>query len=182
MFKKFEEKENVSSVQQLKSSVQKGIRNSILDTYPDISEYLDTFLPKKDQFKVVKCHDHVELLINSGGDLLFWRHHNEPWIPTLRLLHQFPFLLPPQMVDKGAIKFVLSGANIMCPGLTHPNAKMTPCDKGVVVAIFAEGKSHPLAIGKTSMSTQDIKTKNKGIGVENYHYLNDGLWQIKQFK
>ena len=89
MFKKFEEKESVSSVQQLKSSVQKGfwkigkiiitcnidlgIRNSILETYPDISEYLDSFLPKKDQFKVVKCHDHVELLINSGGDLLFWR-------------------------------------------------------------------------------------------------------------
>ena len=67
-------------------------------------------------------------------------------------------------------------------GLTHANAKMTPCDKGVVVAIFAEGKTHPLAIGKTSMSTSDIKTKNKGIGVENYHYLNDGLWQIKQFK
>ena len=93
MFKKFEEKESISSVQQLKSSVQKGcskqfkefriyyltssclsgIRNSILDTYPDIGDYLDSFLPKKDQFKVVKCHDHVELLINSGGDLLFWR-------------------------------------------------------------------------------------------------------------
>lgn len=28
-----------------------------------------------------------------------------------------------QQVDKGAIRFVLSGANIMCPGLTHPNAK-----------------------------------------------------------
>ena len=73
MFKKFEEKENVSSIQQLKSSVQKGIRNSILETYPNIAEYLDSFLPKKDQFKVVKCHDHVELLINSSGDLLFWR-------------------------------------------------------------------------------------------------------------
>ena len=90
MFKKFEEKESVSSVQQLKSSVQKGeinfliltrqkmmmfagIRNAILDTYPDIADYLDAFLPKKDQFKVVKCHEHVELLINSSGDLLFWR-------------------------------------------------------------------------------------------------------------
>ena len=106
------------------------------------------------------------------------------------------------MVDKGAIKFVLSGANIMCPGrprvdiimidpsqlyilhsgLTHPYARMTPCEKGTVVAIFAEGKTNPLAIGKTSMSTEDIRTKNKGIGVENYHYLNDGLWQIKHFK
>ena len=57
----------------LTSSCLPGIRNSILDTYPDIGDYLDSFLPKKDQFKVVKCHDHVELLINSGGDLLFWR-------------------------------------------------------------------------------------------------------------
>ncbi len=53
--------------------VQKGIRNSILETYPDIEPYIDTFLPKKDQFKVVKCHEHIELLVNSGGDLLFFR-------------------------------------------------------------------------------------------------------------
>ena len=53
-----------------------GIRNAILETYPDIADYLDAFLPKKDQFKVVKCHDHVELLINSSGDLLFWRWVN----------------------------------------------------------------------------------------------------------
>ena len=72
--------------------------------------------------------------------------------------------------------------SILLPGLTHPNARMTPCEKGTVVAIFAEGKTNPLAIGKTSMSTEDIRTKNKGIGVENYHYLNDGLWQIKHFK
>ena len=39
----------------------------------------------------------------------------------------------------GAIKFVLSGANIMCPGLTHPNATMTACPENTVVAIFAEG-------------------------------------------
>jgi len=55
MFKKFEEKENISGVTQLKSSVQKGIRNSILETYPDIKDYIDNFLPKKDQFKVLEC-------------------------------------------------------------------------------------------------------------------------------
>ena len=44
------------------------------------------------------------------------------------------------------------------------------------VAIFAEGKQHPLAVGLTQMSTTDIKEKNKGIAVENVHYLLDGLW------
>ena len=33
-------------------------------------------------------------------------------------------MLPKLQVDKGAIKFVLSGANIMCPGLTSPGARM----------------------------------------------------------
>ena len=33
-----------------------------------------------------------------------------------------PSLLPRVRTDRGAIRFVLSGANIMCPGLTHVNA------------------------------------------------------------
>jgi len=64
--------------------------------------------------------------------------------------------LPPQQVDKGAIKFVLSGANIMCPGLTSPGGKMTQCDKNTVVAIMAEGKQHALAIGITKMTTDEM--------------------------
>ena len=27
------------------------------------------------------------------------------------------------------------------------------------------------------MSTEDIRTINKDVGVENVHYLNDGLWK-----
>ncbi|KAF2309922.1 hypothetical protein GH714_005649 [Hevea brasiliensis] len=45
------------------------------------------------------------------------------------------------------------------------------------VAIMAEGKQHALAIGFTKMSAKDIKAINKGIGVDNMHYLNDGLWK-----
>lgn len=59
-------------------------------------------------------------------------------------------------VDKGAIRFVLSGANIMCPGLTSPGALMCPVAKDTVVAIMAEGKQHALAIGITTMSTDDM--------------------------
>lgn len=47
-----------------------------------------------------------------------------------------PFILPHMQVDKGAIRFVLSGANIMCPGLTSPGAKMTKVDTDQVVVSF----------------------------------------------
>ena len=35
-----------------------------------------------------------------------------------------PTILPRVQVDKGAIRFLLSGANVMCPGLTSPGARM----------------------------------------------------------
>ncbi|XP_077299381.1 malignant T-cell-amplified sequence 1 homolog isoform X2 [Arctopsyche grandis] len=182
MFKKFDEKESISGVQQLKSSVQKGIRTKLLESYPHLETHVDAILPKKESCKIVKCHDHIEIMVNGPGELLFFRQRDGPWMPTLRLLHKYPFFLPMQQVDKGAIRFVLSGANIMCPGLTSPGAKMSPVDKGTVVAIMAEGKQHALAIGFTTLSTDDIAKVNKGVGVENCHYLNDGLWQMKTVK
>ncbi|XP_025830834.1 malignant T-cell-amplified sequence 1 homolog [Agrilus planipennis] len=182
MFKKFDEKESISGILQLKSSVQKGIRNKLIEQYPHLEGYIDNILPKKDAIRIVKCHDHVEIVVNSTGNLLFFRQREGPWMPTLKLLHKYPFFLPMEQVDKGAIKFVLSGANIMCPGLTSPGARMTEAPKGAIVAIMAEGKQHALAIGLTSLSTEEIAKVNKGVGIENVHYLNDGLWQMKPVK
>lgn len=53
---------------------------------------------------------------------LFYSDRDGHWFPTLRILHQYPDMMPKLRTDKGAIKFVLSGANIMCPGLTSPGA------------------------------------------------------------
>jgi len=49
------------------------------------------------------------------------------------------------------------------------------------VAIYAEGKEHAMAVGLTKLSTADIRAVGKGIGVENIHYLNDGLWKTPGF-
>ena len=101
MFKKFDEKESVSGISQLKSSVQKGIRKTISETYPALDqEHLNEFMPKKDSYRVVKCHEHLEILVNAAGTLLFFKHRDGPWIPTLRLLHEYPYMLVPQKVDK----------------------------------------------------------------------------------
>lgn len=41
-------------MQQLKSSVQKGIRSKLLDLYPHLETHVDLILPKKDTFRIVK--------------------------------------------------------------------------------------------------------------------------------
>jgi malignant T-cell-amplified sequence len=54
MFKKFDEKENVSGTTQLKSSVQKSIRAKLVEAYPHIENFVEFILPKKDAFRIVK--------------------------------------------------------------------------------------------------------------------------------
>ena len=68
--------------------------------------------------------------------------------------------------DKGAIKHIFSGSNVMAPGLTSPGGKMEDVEAGTPVAIMAEGKEHAMGIGLTTMSTSQIRSENKGIAIE----------------
>lgn len=54
-------------------------------------------------------------------------------------------------------------------------------EAGAPVAIYGEDKQHAMAIGITNMSTQEMRAVNKGMGVDNLHYLNDGLWKCSNF-
>lgn len=53
----------------------------------------------------------------------------------------------------------------MCVGFTSEGGKLVDAGKNEIVLIKAEGKEHALAIGKTLMSTDDIKSINKDVGV-----------------
>lgn len=51
---RFDDKDSVIGIQQLKSSVQKGIRTKIIEQYATLEEYIDMILPKKDALRIVK--------------------------------------------------------------------------------------------------------------------------------
>ncbi|TXG54685.1 hypothetical protein EZV62_019941 [Acer yangbiense] len=172
--------EEVSAQNQVKASVQRRIRQSIADEYPGLEPVMDDLLPKKVPLIVAKCQNHLNLVLVNNVPL-FFNIRDGPYMPTLQLLHQYPTIMKKLQVDRGAIKFVLAGANIMCPGLTSPGGALDDeVEAETPVAIMAEGKQHALAIGFTKMSAKDIKTINKGIGVDNMHYLNDGLWKMER--
>ncbi|GAA5935107.1 hypothetical protein JCM1841_000332 [Sporobolomyces salmonicolor] len=142
---------------------------------------LDTLWPKKEGLTLVKCREHVSMY-TVHGEPLFFQHFDGPFYPTLKILHRYPEMLPRVGVDRGAIKFVLGGANIMCPGMTSATGYLPPTEsniaKGEPVAVYAYGKENPLAIGLTAMSTDDIRNLNKNIGVEMVHFLGDDLWKV----
>ena len=81
--------------------------------------------------------------------------------------------------DKGAIRHIFSGSNVMGPGLVSEGAKMPDksIEKGQPVAITAEGKKHAMGIGFLSRSSDDIQKEAKGEAIECIQFLNDQLWK-----
>ncbi|VDM34581.1 unnamed protein product [Hydatigera taeniaeformis] len=175
---RFNEKENISSVNTAKNSVSKAIRSRVTENLEIAKDYLERILPRKEPLKLLN-HDHIELFADPSGEVIFFRQRDGPFVPSLKLLHKYPFLLPQLQIDRGAIKHVLNGSNIMCPGLTSPGAKLCDVPANTVVAIMAEGKENAVAVGVTVLSTREMLDVNKNVGVETLHYLNDGLWQMK---
>merc|ERR1712070_608108 len=179
MFKKFSTDE-ISGSSNMKSSAARGLRGRLIEQFPMLDQVMDDIFPKKKPLVETKCKDHLKL-IGVDGKVLFVQHRDGPYIPHLKLVHMYPNMLPRLQVDRGAIKFVINGSNIMCPGLTSEGGYMDDVEAETVCGVFAEGKEHALAIGITSMSTTDIREQNKGIGVETAHFLGDGLyvnWEI----
>ncbi|KAL8275334.1 hypothetical protein Esti_000783 [Eimeria stiedai] len=120
-------------------------------------------------------------VIALNGKPLFFQHRDRQWVPTLRLLHEYPSMMPKMQVDRGAVKFVLRGSNVMCQGLTSPGGRMEDVPANAVVQIAVEGKQHSCAIGITTMSTEDIRRENKGPCIETLTSLGDGLWTRARF-
>merc|ERR1712217_22352 len=171
--------DSVSGQNQVKSSVQRGIKTKILEEYPRLEPVMNDIWSKNAIMNIAKCPDHVSLVVVDKVPI-FWQQRDGPWMPTLRLLHQYPSMMPKMQVDKGAIKFVLRGASVMCPGLTSKGGNMEDVEEGAPVQITAEGTEHACAVGVATMSTADIRDKNKRTCIDHCHFLNDGLWQCKE--
>jgi Pre-PUA-like domain len=56
MFKKFNAPEDVAGRQNVKSSVQRGIKNRIIETFPKIEVVIEDIIPKKAQLTLVKWY------------------------------------------------------------------------------------------------------------------------------
>ena len=179
MFKRFDASE-CSTSSQVKSSAQRAIKQKIVESNSKLETLIDEILPKKPPLIQYKAGPHVTIYCR-GEEPLFFEHRDSPIMPTLRFVHQYPDLWTTYTVDKGGIPYLIGGANLMCGGLTSAGGSMPgePLEVDAPVIIMAEGKEHALAVGFLKMSTNDIKSKNKGVAVEIAHFLGDGLFNTK---
>ncbi|KAJ5151933.1 hypothetical protein N7492_010228 [Penicillium capsulatum] len=179
MFKKDIPPSNRSKV---KSSVQRGLRQKLLETYPGFEPFIEEVMPKKASLEAVKLPERTTLYTIDSTPL-FFQPFDGPPIPHLRLIHAFPAALPTIQIDRGAIRFVLSGAALMAPGLTSPGGRLPDAEHaleaGQVVAVKAEGKEEACLVGTLKVGTEDMKKTGKGVVMDEGHYLGDGLWKMQ---
>ncbi|KAH0537629.1 hypothetical protein FGG08_005580 [Glutinoglossum americanum] len=170
-----------SAKSKVKSSTQRAIRAKVAEQFPLLAPHLDEIMPKKSQLDVVKV-DRTTLYLSSSTPLFFQPPHSPNLLPHLLLVHKFPAAFPHITVDRGAIRFVLSGASLMIPGLISPGGWVPEGEeaigKGEVVVVRAEGKEEVCAVGVLSVGTGEMRGLKKGVAVEGGHMLGDGLWRF----
>ena len=125
----------------------------------------------------IKGEAHITF-IKIDDDIKFLEIRDKPILPMMKVLHQYPSLMDHMVCDKGAIKHIFSGSNVMAHGLTSEGGQIAEdLDAGHPVAIMAEGKKHAMGIGLLAMSSNEIKDTGKGIAIEVIQFLNDSLWK-----
>ncbi|KAF2859828.1 hypothetical protein K470DRAFT_277436 [Piedraia hortae CBS 480.64] len=181
----------------LKSSAQRSLRARLAETYPLLEPHLDDLLPKRSQVDVVKIPAERVTVYTLDGEGLFYSYaepgtKTELLLPHLKTVHKFPWAFQKVRIDRGAIRFVLSGATLMVPGLTSPGGRLPnsnqnddvygndgkDLDAGQIVVVDAEGKENACLVGVLRMGTSEMKEKKKGVAIDNGHYLGDGLWKM----
>lgn len=119
----------------------------------------------------VELVDAEILLIDN--EPLFFRYDNR-WCPTVHLLLRSNFLKS-VVVDKGAIRFVTDGADIMRPGIVDIDDAIAERD---FVAILEETHHKPIGVGFALTSGREMKLATKGKMLQNIHHVGDRIWNI----
>lgn len=152
--------ENVLSKKQIKSII------ALLNKYHYNEEH--------ENLKIIKCKDKVSLISSENQILLFSIGKSE-FLPHLRLVDEnTPFKVA--YLDGGAKKPLLSGADVMLPGIFKYIDKIEPWDKGEYVIVKVEDEI--FGIGITTCNSNEITKDSHGTGIEMIHVKDDSLFNF----
>ncbi len=104
----------------------------------------------------------------------------EAIMPSLYLIHKTQLgqkaisLYPSVVVDAGAVKHILNGADVMRPGIKGIEGDF---NKGDPVLILDE-KKRVVAVGIALYDKKELESMERGKVIYNAHYLGDKIWKL----
>ena len=128
-------------------------------------------LSHKSRVELEKIRD-TEVIFVDGLPVAFRRKEtiapvlvNEPAIARL----------PGVVVDMGAVPHVVSGADIMAPGVRAVRGQFS---SGQLVVVVDEKHGKHLAVGRCLLDSVALAQSKKGKVVQNLHYVGDPIWEV----
>ena len=79
-------------------------------------------------------------------------------------------------VDRGAIPFLMNGADCMAAGIHNADSNITAGD---LVWIRDQEHGRALAIGWAKLSGEGMVASQKGKAIQTIHYVGDELWEME---
>ncbi|MCZ7372678.1 MAG: RNA-binding protein [Candidatus Methanoperedens sp.] len=151
----------------LRKSDEKSLMNDISEAFGDVS----AFVNKKLEDVIT---DECEFIFVDGEPLLF--KIEGKIFPTVRGALKLNPARRRVIVDPGAVKFLINGADVMGRGIAEADITIKEGDL-VIVIEKAHGKA--VAIGRALVSGNEMVGK-AGKAVESIHYVGDELWTFEQ--
>ena len=151
----------------LRKSDEKSLMNDISEAFGDVS----AFVNKKLEDVIT---DECEFIFVDGEPLLF--KIEGKIFPTVRGALKLNPARRRVIVDPGAVKFLINGADVMGRGIAEADMTIKEGDL-VIVVEKAHGKA--VAIGRALVSGNEMVGK-AGKAVKSIHYVGDELWTFEQ--
>jgi PUA domain protein len=101
----------------------------------------------------------------QSGDSLF------PFVGSPGTLSLFPGVV----VDEGAIKFLINGADVMRPGIRKLDDWG---EAGRTVVVREEKKGRSIAVGRATVPSSEAQGMTKGSCIKNLHHVGDRYWNL----
>ncbi len=111
------------------------------------------------------------ILVTEEGAILVGSHG--AYVPALTDEAGISSLRGQVVVDEGAVRPIVNGANVMRPGIV----RYTEFEAGEAVVVREGVYNRPVAVGIALVPSRDLQAMSKGPVVRNVHHLRDEAWE-----
>ncbi|HEX7628516.1 MAG TPA: RNA-binding protein [Candidatus Methanoperedens sp.] len=151
----------------LRKTDQKALVNDIVEAFGDASSF------ESRKLEYVES-DGQDFIFVDGEPLLF--KIDGKIFPTVKGALKLNPARRRVLVDPGAVRFIINGADTMSPGIVEADPAINVGDL-VIIVEKAHGKA--IGIGRALMSGKEM-VGGKGKAVKSIHYVGDELWNLEQ--
>lgn len=128
---------------------------------------------EKSVFEKITLDEYMIILVD--GKPLFFEVEGVLY-PTVRGALEMGLKKRLVVVDKGAIRFVYNGADVMSPGIVEADPEIK---EGELVIVVEEAHRKPLAVGRALLDGPAMVEATSGKAVRSIIHVGDKIWNME---